>query len=250
MKSNLPAAIPLARGLSLYLVVSLGFASALLAQTQTTPPPPPPSASKPPARVRTKMDGFDLSPKSGKSPNQAGGASRDLGPPKLFAPALAKAYTTTPEFHWAVAAPGDKVTFRLGTAEGQPIYEIATTADHLVYPSEAPPLTPGASYRWTVVPENDLLGGAPSPLTFLIVNGEERDEIAREISSAKDPAAAASVLVKHRIWYDAIQAYSDLLEHMPNDEKARAARAELYDQLPVTYSLADADWRKVHSAPQ
>jgi hypothetical protein len=246
MKIEFPAVIPFARSWLLGLVASLGLGAALLAQTQAAPPPPPPSASKPPARVRTKMDGFELSSKSGKGPNQAGGASRDLGPPRLFAPALGKAFTTTPEFHWAAAAAGEKVTFRLGTPEGQTIYETATTADHLVYPSDAPPLTAGSSYRWTVAPENDLLGGAPAPVTFLIVNGEERDEIAKETSSAKDPAAAASVFVKHRVWYDAIQAYSELIERTPNDEKVRAARAELYDQLPVTYSLADADWRKVH----
>jgi len=246
MKFESAAAVASARGLVLCFVVGfgLGHGSRLLAQA--APPPQPPPASKPPARVRTKMDGFELSPKSGKSPNQAGGASRELGPPKLFAPMLGKAYSTTPEFHWAAAASGEKVTFRLGTPEGQAIYEIATTADHLAYPSDAPALTPGSSYRWTVAPENDLLGGAPVPVTFSIVNGEEREEIAKETSSAKDASAAASVYVKHRVWYDAVQAYSNLIERMPGDEKARAARAELYDQLPVTYSLADADWRMVH----
>jgi Domain of Unknown Function (DUF928) len=237
-----------ARGalLSFVFGFSLGSGSSLLAQTQTAPPPQPLPANKPPARVRTKMDGFELSPKSGKSPNQAGGASRELGPPKLFAPNSGKAFTTVPEFHWAAAGPGEKVTFRLSTAEGQTVYETATTADHLLYPSDAPTLTPGSSYRWTVVPENDLLGGAPPPATFLIVDGEERDQIAKETSAAKDASAVGSVFVKHRVWYDSIQAYSNLIERMPGDEKVRAARAELYDQLPVTYSLADADWRMVH----
>jgi hypothetical protein len=192
------------------------------------------------------MEGFDLSPKSGKSANQIGGASRDLGTPKLYAPNSGLAYTTNPEFHWASPEVGAKVTLRLTTLDGQTVYEAPTTADHLRYPGDAPALTPGTAYRWTIVPENDILGGPPRPVTVLIVSGPQREAILNDLKAAGDASSTAEVFVKHRIWYDAIQSYTDLVMRMPDDSTARAARAELYDQLPVTKSLADADWHMVH----
>jgi hypothetical protein len=237
----LPARALLAIGLTLCLL-PFCCSTALFAQNGSTPA----QGSKPPARVRTQLEGFDLSPKSGKSANQIGGASRDIGTPKLFAPGIGKAFTTNPEFHWAGADEGAKVTFRLMTMDGQTLYENATTADHLRYPGDAPPLTAGSSYRWTVLPENDILGGPPPPVTVMIVGGAERETILAELKSAGDAASSAEVFFKHRIWYDAVQSYSDLIARLPNDSTARAARAQLYDQLDVTKSLADADWRMVH----
>ena len=198
--------------------------------------------AKPPVRVRAKLDGFDLSAKSGMSPNQVGGASRDIGSPKLFAPLSGKSFTTTPLFQWGAAEPDAKVTFRLSTLDGQTVYQTSTTASQLTYPPHAPALTPGSSYRWTVVPENDLLGGPPAPVTFLIVNGAERDQLVNELKGA-DARTKVDVFVKHRLWYDSIQGYSDLIDRMPSDKAARAGRAQVYDQLPVTATLADADWR-------
>ena len=218
------------------------FGLNLHAGAQATPPP---SANKP-ARVRTQLDGFELSAKAGKSANQIAGASRDLGTPKLFAPNSGKAYTPNPEFHWAAAEPGAKVTFRLTTTEGQVVYETATTADHLRYPGDAPGLTPGGTYRWTIVPENDVLGGAPAPVAFTIVSGADREAILADLKSANDASSIAAVFVKHRIWYDSVQAYTDLISRVPDNSEAHAARGQLYDQLPVTKSLADADWRMVH----
>jgi len=216
---------------------------------QTTPKAPPQNPSpvatapKAPARVRTKMDGFDLSPQSGKSANQVGGASRDLGTPKLFAPNSGKAYSTHPVFYWGTADSAEKVTFRLRSVNGQVIYETVTTADHLNYPADAPALTPGATYTWTIVPENDMLGGAPQPVTLSIVGGTERDAIESALKSSPD---AVSVFVQHRIWYDAVDGYSSALSRTPDDQQARSGRATLYDQLSVTRDLADADWAMVH----
>jgi hypothetical protein len=226
---------------SLGFALALCFTPSLHAQGAPAQQPPPK-----PVRVRTQMEGFDLSNKSGKAANQIGGASRDLGTPKLYAPGLGKAFTTNPAFHWAAAEVGAKVTFRLMSEDGQVIYEMPTTEDHLRYPGDAPALTPGSTYKWTIVPENDVLGGPPAPVSFLIVSGPEREAILAALKTANDATATAQVFVKHRIWYDAVQEYTDLIARLPNDSGAREARSELYDQLPVTKALADADWRMVH----
>jgi hypothetical protein len=236
-----------ANALSTRAAIAFGLALAFLPFTTNPMMAQGASAgSKPPARVRTQLEGFDLSPKAGKSANQIGGASRDLGSPKLYAPNMGKAFTTNPEFHWAAAETGEKVTFRLQTAAGQTVYEMATTADHLRYPGDAPALTPGTTYKWTIVPENDMLGGPPAPVSFTVVGGADRDAILSDLKQASSADTTAAVFVKHRIWYDAVQGYTDLIERTPNDTSARAARGNLYDSLPATKNLADADWHMVH----
>lgn len=232
------------------LTATAAFAAALvlsapeIAQTPAKPAaqPAPPKA---PTRVRTRLDGFELSPQSGKSANQVGGASRDLGTPRLYAPNSGKAFLTHPNFNWGTADPGEKVTFRLTSLNGQTVYETTTTSNHLVYPADAPALEPGTTYRWTIIPENDMLGGAPQPVSITIVSGTERDAILSEVRTDPDPAAA-NVFLQHRIWYDAVAGYTNRLYRNPNDQDARTARATLYDQLPATQDLAAADWSMVH----
>ncbi len=201
---------------------------------------------KPPARVRARLDGFELSPQAGKSANQVGGASRDLGSPRLFVPNSGKAFSLTPAFYWGTSDVGGKVTFRLTSMDGQTLYETSTTTSHLTYPADAPTLEPGKSYRWTVLPENDVLGGAPRPATVMIVSGPEREAIQKELAAASQPDARSMVFVNHRIWYDAVDSYTLTLDQMPDDQAARSGRATLYDQMPVTKELAEADWRMVH----
>jgi hypothetical protein len=219
------------------LLAGLLLGPSLHATGQKAAPTPPPT------RVRAKLDGFDLSAKSGKSANQIGGASRDLGTPRLYAPDAGKAYSLTPAFYWETSDATQKVIFRLSTINGVTLYQVGLVGGHLVYPADAPALTPGATYRWTVIPENDLLGGSPAAASVAIVGGTERSAIDQELKSATDPA---TVFVSHRLWYDAVAAYTSMLDQAPNDQAARKGRATVYDQLPVTQPLADVDWQKVH----
>ena len=227
-------------------LLSIAGVAILCTQTPAQPPAQSSTPPKPPARVRTRLDGFDLSPQTGKSANQVGGASRDLGTPRLFAPNSGKAFSTTPVFYWGTTQSGDKVTFKLTAMNGDTLCQVSTTAGHFQYPDDAPPLQPGQSCRWTIIPENDMLGGAPSPATFLIVSGPERDAISKEWTAAGRPSDKAMVFVSHRVWYDAMDRYSETLDLMPSDQTARVGRATLYDSLPATKELAEADWRMVH----
>jgi hypothetical protein len=204
-----------------FAFVALSVAS-LTAQT--------PSQPTPPKRVHAKLDGFDVSPNAGKSGTQIGGASRGLGP-MLYAPYAGKSYSTQPVFYWTSGDTG-KVTFRLLTSDGTAVYETTTTDDHLKYPADAPALTPGTSYMWTIRPENDILGGAPKPVTIMILGGADRDAI-------------ATVFVNHHLWYDAIDSYSTILSEKPDDQNARQMRAQIYGGVSATKTLADADWQMV-----
>ena len=218
------------------LLSALLLPCALPAQT---PAPPAPR----PIRVHAKLSGFDLSSKSGKSANQIGGASRDLGTPRIYAPASGKAYSLTPTFAWSAPDGASKVTFRLSTINGIEVYETTTSATRLAYPADAPALKPGMTYRWTIIPENDMLGGAPAPVTMMMVDGTERAAIQSELASSSDPA---SVFVQHRVWYDAVAAYNTVLAKDPGNQAALLGRATLYNSVSATETLADADWKLIH----
>ena len=200
--------------------------------------------AKSPTRVRAKLDGFDLSPQSGKSANQIGGASRDLGSPRLYAPHAGKAFSVMPVFYWGTAEAGQKVTFRLTSLNGRTLYEVTTSENNVAYPRDATSLTVGSTYRWTVLPENDMLGGPPAPALITIINGDERAAIETELG--KNSADANAIFVNHRIWYDAVAGYTAILNQQPDNQDALKGRAAVYDQVPSTQNLADVDWSKVH----
>jgi hypothetical protein len=223
------------------MVAMCSFAGA-----QTTKATPVTQTGKPPARVRTKLAGFELSPESGKNPNQIGGASRDLGSPRLYAPNSGKAFSTHPVFAWGTTDANQKVAFRLTAVTGQMIYEATVDANHLVYPDDAPALTPGTTYNWTIAPEMDMMGAPPAPVSISIVSGAERDSIASDLAAATGEDGAAKVFVAHRLWYDAVAAYSALVLAHPESKDYYAARGTLYDQLPATDVLASQDWARVH----
>ena len=225
-------------------VVMAGLPSLVASAQQTTPPAKV-------TRVRAKLDGFDIAPTSGKAPNQIGGASRDLGVLTLYAPKLGKAYSLTPTFYWS----GDdrsEYTFKLAALSTQEsaLYVKKVTGGKFTYPADAPALKPSETYIWSVQPENDLMGGVASA-SLLIVGGANRTAVESALSSVKatpgEPSVeAAKVYVDNRLWFDAIGEYTGLIERHPEMTKYYQDRAALYDQLPETRELADADAAKVH----
>jgi hypothetical protein len=219
----------------------------VLAQAPTTTPPKP-------VRVRAKLDGFDLTPKSGepaRRPNQIGGVSRSIGANTLYAPTMGKAYTLTPTFAWRSDDAKAEFTFRVSQPAmgADAVYETKVVGDHFTYPPDAPALKPGETYVWTVQPTVDMLGG-PVSASVAIVGGSEREAVDAALAKARaesDPAAAAAkVYTDMRLWFDAVAAYSSLIERFPARNEFYQARADLYDSLPATSGLADEDVAKIH----
>ncbi len=226
------------------LAIFVGSMSALPALAQSGPP------ANRPVRVRAKLDGFDLTPKAAaapaRRPNQIGGASRGIGEVALYAPTMGKSYTLTPEFWWRSDDAQGEYTFRISQPAmgADALYETKVVGGHFVYPADAPALKPGETYVWTVQPVVDMMGG-PVSASLVIVGGSERDAVAAALAKASDPGAQAKVFLDMRLWFDAIAAYSNLIEKSPKGEFYQA-RADLYDQVPAAAALADADAAKAH----
>ncbi len=221
---------------------------------------PQPAPTRP-ARVRANLSGFDLSTQSGgrvvMAPNQIGGASRGLdGSATLYAPHLGKAYTTRPTFFWSAedapagssksASPAEPLKFQILNSSGDSVYEKTLTTDHLEYPADAPALSPGEIYRWWVASAASALDPTTRPAAFVIVSGADREAITSELAAISGTGldsdlARAKVYVDHRLWYDAVAAYTKLIAEHPTDASLRQARADLYNQIPATQALAAAD---------
>jgi len=216
------------------LILPAGGVAVGTARAQT-----PPASSPSPERTRVKVEGFDLSSQAGKAPAQT--PAQIGGKPALYAPALAKAFSTQPTFYWGGGGNSQKVEFQLLSDKGATIFESTVTGNQFTYPADAPSLAPGANYRWTVKPEGDTVGGPPAPVDFVIVGGTERVSLAGELAGAGDAAARAKVFFDHRVWYDALSNYTDAIAAHPERKDLRRDRAVLYDQLPATQALADSE---------
>ena len=202
-----------------------------------------------PKRVRAKLDGFDLAPRPvNGGDTQIGGASRGLGTPTtLLAPNEGKSYSLLPLFQWSNSNRNIKAyNFQLLDAAGQLLYETRVNGTSFTYPTDAPGLKPGSSYTWTVQPSTGLLGGPAEPVQIDFLGDSERTQIESALAKVsgvgqQKSLAEAAVFVDHRLWYDAVQRYSELIDAHPEDGSLYQERATIYAQLPQTTAAADQD---------
>lgn len=242
---------------SILLTISL-----LHAQQPQQPPPPkeePPKtqphakgreAKRPPRqRVVTDLSGFDLlEPGKSQRKTMVVGATRGLPRPVALAPRLGKLYSPAPLFEWSYEGKAKDFVFILRDDAREEIFRSEVSGTRFPYPSGAPRLQPGKTYFWAVEPVSGVLGAVPSaPVGFLVVAQAQRDEIERDLAKVSSPddysrgLGRARVFTEHRLWYDTVSAYTDLIARHPD-------RAELYDergmilaQLEVTKELAGQD---------
>ena len=113
----------------------------------------------------------------------------------------------------------------------------------------SPRLQPGKTYYWSVRSFPPLVeSGFSQAAGFVVVPDSERVQIEQELAAiAQEDAylagtARASVLVNHRLWYDAIGAYGDLIKQFPDRAELYEERGTVYAQIEVTKAQADADF--------
>jgi Domain of Unknown Function (DUF928) len=204
----------------------------------------------PPKRVVANLSGFELDPKKSKPQGvQIGAGSRGAAvPPALYAPKLGRAYGLRPVFFWGDSPGAQKFTFRLYDSNDDEIYEqeVAGNIRSFSYPQYAPQLAAGSTYSWTVQTIAAQLVEPPEPARIMLVSGADRQSIEQALQSSKGDALAdrwkrAQVLVEHRLWYDAVGAYSQLISENRENADLYQERAQIYAQLPETQVLANQD---------
>ena len=216
---------------------------------------PQPKSDSAPAKPKKKLDadlsGFDVS--DGKSDKKVAtmlGGSRSAAVPSatLLAPKRAKFYGASPLFSWTFTGHNEGYVLTITDEDEAQLEKHQTKDAHLLLDASKAKFQPGETYYWRVqVLPNTL---ASDPLEFVVVTAAEKSAIDKEIAAipagnAYDLALArARVFVDHRLWFDALGAYDDLIAKNPNRAELYEDRATIYAQLVVTKPQSEADLAK------
>jgi Domain of Unknown Function (DUF928) len=210
-----------------------------LAQSSPPQAPAESAASQPPTKhAHVVLDGFELEPAAAGSPAHSGGATVFLS-----APNHARVYSLTPTLYWTSGVHTPAFVFRLFDMEGDVGYKTRIPGFSLRYPSDAPALEPGKTYVWNVLAGLGLQGGGSLPAKFTVLSPEERTALDKQLAGA-DSMQRAAIFTDKRLWYDAIQAYTELIAQHPAMPELYEKRGDIFDQIPATQSLAQSDFAK------
>lgn len=233
------------------LILYAGHAQQTPNEQKRTGSKPVDTAAKPKRqRVVSGLAGFDLleASKTQKQPMVVG-ATRGMPQPVALAPRLGKVYGLNPVFAWSFEGKAGKFVWTLSDADQTELFRQEMTGTKFQYPAEAPALEPGKTYFWTVQSPRGVLGATTSaPVGFVVVSVTQREEIEKALAqiavtdSYQRDLARARVFIDHRLWYDAIAAYTDLISRFPDRAEPFEQRGQIYVQLGVTKSLADKDF--------
>jgi hypothetical protein len=212
------------------------------AQSKSDPAP------KPKRKLDADLSGFDVSDdKSGKKVSSMLGGSRSAAIPSatLLAPHRAKLYGSAADFSWTFGGHAEGYVLVVTDDDETQILRQQVKDTRFRLDSLPKGLQPGETYYWRVqVLPNTL---ASEPLEFVTVSAQERQAIDRALAAipATDPyeagLARARVFTEHRLWFDALGAYNDLIAKYPNHPEAYEDRGTVYSQIPATKSLGEAD---------
>lgn len=233
------------------LSCALTLSFAQLSPAQQPPPKPDQTAPKPKRKLDADLSGFDVSAdKSDKKVATMLGGSRSAAVPSatLLAPHRAKLYGPSAVLSWTFAGHNEGYVIIVADEdETQLVHQQVKEPRYRLDPSKAK-LQPGDTYYWRIqVLPNTL---ASDPLEFVVVSAQERQEIEKAIvaiplgDSYESALARAHVYIDHRLWFDALGAYDDLIAKFPNRSELYEERGKIYAQIPVTKPLADADFAR------
>ena len=216
----------------------------------TVPPPQNPTSTPQRKRVVADLSGFDLL-ESSKVRRQTTVlvATRGLPRPVALAPRLGKLFGTTPEFAWSYAGESRGFVFVVRDAAQQEVFRVPVTGNTFRYPKDAPALKPERTYFWTVELPSAFFGPTSSaPAGLLVVSPSQREEIEERLAQLTGDSYDASlsrarVFTDYRLWYDALDAYTDLITRYPDHSELYEQRAAIYAQLDVTQELAAQDFK-------
>ena len=238
-------------------VLLSAFLLALTVSSWSAAQQPKPDAA--PAKAKKKLDadlsGFDVSEnKSDKKVATMLGGSRASAVPSatLLAPKRAKFYGASPLFSWTFTGHNEGYVLLITDEDEAQLEKHPTKDSHYLLDTSKAKFQAGETYYWRVqVLPNTL---ASDPLAFVMVTAAEKAVIDKEIAAIpagdayQTALARARVFVDHRLWFDALGAYDDLIAKNPGRAELYEDRATIYAQLPITKPQSEADLAKAKSA--
>ncbi len=227
-------------------------------------PKPDPKSATPDATAKPKrkvldadLSGFDISdPKSEKKVTTMLGGSRTAAIPSaiLLAPHRAKFLGQSATFDWSFSGHNEGYVLIITDEDETQLVHQQLKESHYRLDSPATNFQPGQTYYWRVqVLPNPL---ASEPLEFEVVSAEESQTITKAVAAipTTDPyqsaLAKAQIFTDHRLWFDALGAYDDLIAKYPDHSELYDQRGAIYAQIPATKSLSESDFARADKSPK
>jgi hypothetical protein len=206
------------------------------------------STAKPAKKhLNADLSGFDLSDDKSKKVSTMFGGSRGASFPSatLYAPQLAKFYGGAALFQWTSEGKNDGYVLLITDEDETQIVKQPVKESRYLLPAEQNKLQPGGTYYWRVQVLPSVTAG--DSLGIKVVSKTERLAIDKALAAAhgtdayQTGLARARVFTDHRLWFDAIGAYTELIEKYPDRAEAYEQRGKIYAQVDATGKLAEAD---------
>jgi Domain of Unknown Function (DUF928) len=230
---------------------------------QQPPPKPDPKSTAPDAAAKPKrkvldadLSGFDISDnKSDKKVTTMLGGSRSAAIPSavLLAPKRAKFYGQSATFEWSFTGHNEGYILIITDEEETQLVHQQLREPHFRLDPFTAKFQPGQTYYWRVqVLPNSL---ASEPLEFEVIPAQEQQAIAKAIAaiptadSYQSALARARIFLDHRLWFDALGAYADLIVKYPDHRELYEERSAIYAQIPATKSQSEADKTRSAQSP-
>jgi hypothetical protein len=178
------------------------------------------------------------------------GGSRTAAIPSaiLLAPKRAKFYGANATFDWSFTGHNEGYILIITDEDETQLLHQQLKETHYRLDSSATKFQPGQTYYWRVqVLPNPL---ASEPLEFEVVSAEESQTITKAIAAipTTDPyqsaLAKAQIFTDHRLWFDALGAYDDLIAKYSDRAELYDRRGAIYAQIPATKPLSESDFAR------
>jgi hypothetical protein len=203
--------------------------------------------AKPKKSLDADLSGFDLSDDKSKKMSTMFGGSRGASFPSatLYAPKLAKFYGGEALFQWTSEGKNDGYVLLITDEDETQIVKQAVKEARYELPAAQNKLQAGQTYYWRVQVLPSATAG--DSLGIKVVSAAERRDIDKALAAAhgadayQTDLAKAQVFTDHRLWFDAIGAYTQLIEKYPDRAAPYEQRAKIYAQADATSKLAQTD---------
>ncbi len=238
----------LCSGAAILFCFSLGLASSQQQSKQ-----PKKNAEEPKKkRLVADLSGFELQdPGKMRAENTKLGATRGGLQPQALAPRRAKFYGASALFAWKYEGKATRFAVVFNDEDDNEVFHAEATGKEYRLPPKAYRFQPGKIYSWSVATAPPMIGANPSePVEFVVLSDAERAEIEKALAAIpkgdeyKAGLAFAKVLTDHRLWFDVIGAYTELIAKFPDRAELYEARGAVYHALKATQPLADADFAR------
>jgi hypothetical protein len=207
---------------------------------------PADGTAKPKKRLDADLSGFDLSDEKGKKISTMLGGSRGASFPSatLYAPKRAKFYGGAALFQWASEGKNDGYVLLITDEDETQILKQAVKESRYKLPAGQVKLHFGDTYYWRVQVLPSVTAG--DSFEIKIVDAAEHQAIDKELAALhgadyKAGLARARIFMDHRLWFDAIGAYTEMIEKYPDHAELYTERGKIYAQVSATSKLAESD---------